>query len=54
MLFEAEIHELAAQGLNVARLDEDGKVRELTVFFRPLSALQLIAEVIGARMAARL
>ena len=51
-LFEARIRDKGAQGLTVARLNEDGQVRELTVFFRPLETLQLIAEVIGARMAA--
>ena len=30
-----------------------GEIRDLTVFFRPLPALQLVAEVIGARMAER-
>ena len=53
VMFEAKIKDRAAQGLNVVRLDADGQVRELTVFFRPLESLQLVAEVIGARMAAR-
>ena len=30
-----------------------GQIRDLTVFFRPLPALQLVGEVIGARMAER-
>ncbi len=34
-------------GLNVVELDPDGLVGELTVFFGPLTALQLILEVIG-------
>ena len=53
VLFEAEIRGHAAQGLNVVRLDRDGQVRELTVFFRPLATLQVVSEVIGARMAAQ-
>lgn len=53
VLFDMKIGSRAGQGLTVARLDEHGQVRELTVFFRPLATLQLIAEVIGARMAAR-
>lgn len=53
VLFEAKISGRAAQGLTLVRLNENGHVRELTVFIRPLEALQLIAEVIGARMAAR-
>ena len=53
VLFEAAIRGHAAQGLNVVRLDDDGLVRELTVFFRPLETLQVVGEVIGARMAER-
>ena len=51
--FEAGIRERTAQGLNLLRLDENGQVRELTVYFRPLESLQLVAEVVGPRMAAR-
>jgi hypothetical protein len=35
------------------RLDERGQVGELTVDFRPLESLQLMAQVIGPRMAER-
>ncbi len=54
VLFETSIRERTALGLNVVRLNESGLIRELTVFFRPLAALTLIAEVVGARMAERL
>jgi hypothetical protein len=53
VLFETAIGEKPAQGLNVVGLDHTGLVRELTVFFRPLESLELIAEAVGARMAAR-
>ncbi len=53
VLFETSIDGARAQGLNVLRLDDAGKIRELTVFFRPLEALGRIAEVVGARMAER-
>ena len=53
VLFETSIGERGVQGLNVVRLDDSGIIRELTVFFRPLEALALIAETVGARMAAR-
>ncbi len=53
VLFETSIGDRSAQGLNVVRLDASGAVRELTVFFRPLASLALIAEVVGARMAER-
>ena len=42
-----------AQGLNVLRFDESGLISDLTVFFRPLGSLGLLAEVIGARLAER-
>jgi len=51
VLFDARLRKQAAQGLNVLHLDEAGLVRDLTVFFRPLPSLQLVAEVIGGRMA---
>jgi hypothetical protein len=53
ILFETSIRDARAQGLNVIRMDTEGAIAELTVFFRPLSALSVIAEVIGARMAER-
>ncbi len=53
VLFETSIGERTAQGLNVVRFDEAGLVGVLTVVFRPLAALALIAEVVGARMAQR-
>ena len=53
ILFETSIGQQTAQGLNVVRLNEAGLIRELTVFFRPLAALTLIAEVVGGRMAER-
>jgi hypothetical protein len=43
----------SAHGLNVIAFQPDGRVSELTVFFRPLAALQLISEVIGGHMARR-
>ena len=52
VLFETELRGIPAQGLNVIETSA-GQIRDLTVFFRPLPALQLVAEVIGARMAER-
>jgi hypothetical protein len=42
---------IRAHGLNVVGYQPDGLVGELTVFFRPLAAMQLVAEVIGGHMA---
>jgi hypothetical protein len=53
VLFETSLREQRASGLNVVLTQSDGLVAELTVFFRPLGALQLVSEVIGARMAER-
>lgn len=52
VLFETELRGTRAQGLTVVE-SSAGEIRDLTVFFRPLPALQLVAEVIGARMAER-
>jgi hypothetical protein len=53
VLFDSGIADKPAQGLNVIEFDDAGLIRELTVFFRPLASLTLIAEAVGARMAAR-
>jgi hypothetical protein len=53
VLFETSVHGQSAHGLNVVAFQPDGLVSELTVFFRPLAALQLISEVIGGHMARR-
>ncbi len=53
VLFETSIQDLEAQGLNVLHFDDSGRIRDLTVFFRPLASLTLVSEVIGARMAAQ-
>lgn len=53
VLFDSTLRGHRADGLNVVTLGPDGLVSELTVFFRPLAALQLIAEVIGGHMAQR-
>jgi hypothetical protein len=53
VLFDTGIRDKPAQGLNVIELDDAGLIRELTVFFRPLASLTLIAEAVGARMAAQ-
>ncbi len=53
ILFKTSLRDQRADGLNVVVLQDDGLVAELTVFFRPLATLQLIAEVIGSHMAQR-
>ena len=53
VLFETSLRGQRAHGLNVVKYQPDGLVTELTVFFRPLAAMQLVAEVIGGHMAQR-
>ncbi len=53
IMFETSLRGQRAHGLNVVEYQPDGQVGELTVFFRPLAALQLVAEVIGGHMAQR-
>ena len=48
--FKARVGDRELEGVDFLELDEDGLVRELTVFMRPLSALTAFNE----RMAARL
>ena len=53
ILFNTSIGDQAAQGLNVIELDDAEQIRDVTVFFRPLDALAVIAQAVGARMAAQ-
>jgi len=53
VLFTTCLRGQRAQGLNVVTCQPDGLVSELTVFFRPLAALELVATVIGAHMEQR-
>ena len=48
--FTASVGELELEGIDYLTLDEDGRVADLTVFMRPLSALTAF----NARMAERL
>jgi len=51
--FQTTVGGVRAHGLNLLRLDADGRVYELIVFFRPLKALQRVADLVTPRMAAR-
>jgi hypothetical protein len=41
------------QGIDLLRHDDDGRVVEITVMVRPLSAAIALAEAVGPRLAAR-
>ena len=50
--FKAMVGDRELEGIDLLELDEDGRVAELTVFMRPLSALTSFNERMGERLAA--
>ncbi|HKO37240.1 MAG TPA: nuclear transport factor 2 family protein [Solirubrobacterales bacterium] len=50
--FKATVGERELEGIDFLELDEDGRVRELTVFMRPFSALTAFNEQMKARLEA--
>jgi hypothetical protein len=50
--FKANVGDRQLEGIDFLELDEDGRVAELTVFMRPLSALTRFNEQMAARLAA--
>jgi hypothetical protein len=50
--FKAMVGDRELEGIDFLELDEDGKIAELTVFMRPLSALTRFNEQMAARLAA--
>jgi hypothetical protein len=50
--FKAKVGERDLEGIDFLELDEDGRVRELTVFMRPFSALTTFNERMAARLGA--
>ncbi|HUB99338.1 MAG TPA: nuclear transport factor 2 family protein [Solirubrobacterales bacterium] len=51
--FKAMVGDRELEGVDFLELDEDGRVAELTVFMRPLSALTRFNERMGERLAAQ-
>ena len=51
LAFSARVGDRDVDGIDLLRFDAEGKVRELTVYVRPLSGLQTLAETMMARMA---
>ena len=52
LIFEARVGERALHGLDLVRGDADGRIAELMVMVRPLSASIALAETIGPQLAA--
>jgi SnoaL-like protein len=50
--FKAKVGERELEGIDLLKLDEDGRVAELTVFMRPLSAITAFNEKMAAHFAA--
>ena len=50
--FKAQVGDRELEGIDFLELDEDGKVAELTVFMRPLSAIIAFNEQMKARLEA--
>ena len=50
--FKARVGERELEGIDFLELDEDGKVAELTVFMRPLSAINAFNEQMKQRLEA--
>jgi hypothetical protein len=50
--FKAKVGERELEGIDFLELDDEGRVRELTVFMRPFSALTTFNEQMAARLGA--
>jgi hypothetical protein len=50
--FKAKVGDRELEGIDFLELDDDGKVTELTVFMRPLSAINAFNEQMKQRLAA--
>lgn len=50
--FKAKVGDRELEGIDFLELDEEGKVAELTVFMRPLSAINAFNEQMKARLEA--
>jgi hypothetical protein len=50
--FKAKVGDRELEGIDYLQLDEDGKVAELTVFMRPLSAINAFNEEMKQRLEA--
>ncbi len=50
--FKGKVGELELEGIDFLELDDDGRIAELTVFMRPLSAITAFNEQMKARLEA--
>lgn len=52
LIFEARVGDRQLEGLDLLRFDSEGKVSDLTVMVRPLSAAIALAETVAPQLAA--
>lgn len=52
LVFRARVGDREVEGLDLLRFGEDGKIAELTVMVRPMSAVIALAEAVGPKLAA--
>jgi hypothetical protein len=52
LFFKARVGSRELEGVDLLELDEDGLVKGLTVFMRPLSAVTAFSEAMGAKLEA--
>jgi SnoaL-like domain len=50
LIFKARVGEREVDGLDLLRLDGEGKVSELTVMVRPMSGVHALAEAMGKEL----
>jgi hypothetical protein len=50
LIFEARVGERELNGVDILRFDPDGKIRELMVMIRPLSALNAVVEGMAEKL----
>jgi hypothetical protein len=50
LIFQARVGDRELEGLDLFRLDGEGRIAELTVMVRPLSGLTALGEAVGARL----
>jgi ketosteroid isomerase-like protein len=53
LCWRTRIGKVEMQGADILHLDEDGRIREFTVFFRPLAGITVLASTLGKGLARR-
>jgi len=52
LVFRARVGDKEVHGVDLVRMNGEGEVSELTVMIRPLSALNAVAQAMGAQLEA--